>query len=94
MNHPVRRKDVDDGDIPARVQPTEEAARPPDLERAVAHASPARELQQRLVADWGAGAAALETEARWSPRRALAFMVGASLLLWGGIGWLALTILR
>lgn len=42
--------------------------------------SDARRLQKSLEGRW-----LNRDEARWSPRRTLAFVVGASLLLWGAI---------
>ena len=44
--------------------------------------SPARRLQADVEL-----ALAAELEPRWSARRRLVFMVGASALLWGGIIW-------
>jgi hypothetical protein len=70
---------------PARPRPRLDPAAEP-------HGSPARELQGQLAVAWSAG---LEPEVeRWSPRRATAFAVGASLGLWGLIGATAWAVLH
>lgn len=51
-----------------------------------AHHSPAAALQQHLERSWSEDQA---QEGRWSPRRALAFMVLTSGAAWAGVIWLA-----
>lgn len=50
--------------------------------------SPARDLQSRLTKAYTAPIDdAAGDDLKWSARRSAAFMIGASLLLWGAIGW-------
>jgi hypothetical protein len=74
-----------DPDSPARSRPRL------DMDAAPA-GSPARQLQDQLAAAWVMGAE--PDVARWSPRRAAAFAVGASLGLWGLIGATAWAVLH
>lgn len=90
MQRPALRTDTDDQPPHADALPAG-APRPRELrgEDREAHASPARDLQERLRADVETLAHDEPIPGRWSARRSLAFTVGTSLLLWGGIGWLA-----
>lgn len=47
--------------------------------------SPARALQAGLEASWREEDGLVAVPGRWSNRKSLAFMVGASALLWAGI---------
>lgn len=47
--------------------------------------SPARALQAELEASWREEDGLAAVPGRWSNRKSLAFMVGASALLWAGI---------
>lgn len=51
----------------------------------VAIPSPARALQAELEASWREEDGLAAIPGRWSNRKSLAFMVGASALLWAGI---------
>ena len=94
MNRLARVGKAQDADVCPLAHAPAPAARLAEAEDAHAHDSPARELQRRLVADWVGHEPSLEVVDRWSARRALAVIAGSSLLLWGGIGWVAVTILR
>jgi hypothetical protein len=47
--------------------------------------SPARALQAELEASWREEDGLAPIPGRWSNRKSIAFMVGASTLLWAGI---------
>lgn len=47
--------------------------------------SPARALQAELAASWAEEDGLTPVRGRWSHRRSLVFIVGASTLLWAGI---------
>ena len=89
MQRPAHRTDLDDATEGRRDRSVPPRPRVLRDEREVAHASPARDLQHRLEADMQPTGEADEIPGRWSARRSLAFAVGSSLALWGGLGWLA-----
>ncbi len=47
--------------------------------------SPARDLQQQLNQAFGDTADQIEIEGKWSARRSMVFVVGASTVLWAAI---------
>ena len=89
MRQPALRKHVE-GSAPDPRQESR-ATRPREADAALQSAtpSPARDLQARLQAEMEAADGLPAISGRWSARQTLAFAVGTSLLLWGGIGWLA-----